>query len=81
MKYTKENLHGKIAVHVGNDEETLNIIRKIFGLGTTSGCVYREEHCINLQDGCHQTVSWYKQKGYEVISIDELFLNETYEIY
>lgn len=81
MKYTKEYCKGhKIACFVEGNDNILKQIKEAYDLSNSSGLVYGDEHCLNLNTGRHQTRAYYRKMGYKIVNWRDLLL-QTYEIY
>ncbi len=83
MKYTKEYCREhRIVLHVGNNNDLVDKLRALHNVQYYYGTGgYEEEHCINLGDGCYCSRDFYKKEGYTVLTPEEFFKVEAYEIY
>src|SRR6478609_7302044 len=58
-----------IAVKVNSSEEFKKVTKYARKNGEyDSFNIYKDESCVNLDDGCHQTESWYRRHEFTIIS-------------
>jgi hypothetical protein len=81
-RYNIEDIRGKkIAVNVHNKEQW-DIVQKYFtiyyGYGT-GGESYKDELCINMEDGCYCSKGFYIVEGYKIIDFSQINFNKKME--